>query len=113
MNKEEILKKAREENKGADEVERAAVKVAATVSLVVGACACLILSLIDECVLKTTVIARTCWIIYDIMLATYAWVRAIKQKQKLFWILAPSITVSGILMINSLFWYLYLIEKYA
>ena len=41
MNKDEILKRAREENNGVDEVKRVVERDAATTSRVVGAFACL------------------------------------------------------------------------
>ena len=63
MNKEEILKRAREENKGVDEVKRAAENEAAKISMAIGLAACMLLNLLDAVYLETDVIGEACWII--------------------------------------------------
>lgn len=103
MNKEEILKRAREENKGVDEVKRATEREAATISRVTGACACLFFTLIDRVVLKTGVINEICWIIYGIMVTTDAWVYAVNLKQKRYWFLALLGTAGCAILITMLF----------
>ena len=103
MNKEEILKKAREENQGVDEVLRATEREAAKMSRVVGACACLFFTLMDRLVLKTGVINEICWILYGIMVTTYAWVYAINLKQKRYWMLSLLGTAGCAALIAMLF----------
>ena len=103
MNKEEILKKAREEHQGVDEVKRAVEREAATTSRVVGACACLFFTLMDRLVLKTGVINEICWILYGIMVTTDAWVYAINLKQKRYWMLSLLGTAGCAALIAMLF----------
>ena len=103
MNKEEILKKAREENQGVDEVQRATEREAAKMSRVVGACACLFFTLMDRLVLKTGVINEICWILYGIMVTTDAWVYAINLKQKRYWMLSLLGTAGCAALIAMLF----------
>ena len=103
MNKEEILKKAREENQGVDEVKRATEREAAKMSRVVGACACLFFTLMDRLVLKTGVINEICWILYGIMVTTDAWVYAINLKQKRYWLLSLLGTAGCAALIAMLF----------
>lgn len=88
MNKDEVLKLAREENKGVDEVKRAVEREAAATSRVVGAFACLFFTFMDRLVFKTDVINQICWIIYGTMVTTDAWVYAVKLKKKGYWLLA-------------------------
>ena len=103
MNKEEILKKAREENQGVDEVQRATEREAAKMSRVVRACACLFFTLMDRLVLKTGVINEICWILYGIMVTTDAWVYAINLKQKRYWMLSLLGTAGCAALIAMLF----------
>ena len=103
MNKEEILKKAREENQGVDEVQRATEREAAKMSRVVGACACLFFTLMDRLVLKTGVINEICWILYGIMVTTDAWVYAINLKRKRYWLLSLLGTAGCAALIAMLF----------
>ncbi len=82
MNKDEILRKAREENKGVDEVKRAAEKESAKISLAIGAAVCMLMNLLDALFLHTDVIGDTCWIIYGTMTASQLWVEGICLKKK-------------------------------
>ena len=103
MNKEEILKKAREEKQGVDEVQRATEREAAKMARVVGACACLFFTLMDRLVLKTGVINEICWILYGIMVTTDAWVYAINLKQQRYWLLSLLGTAGCAALIAMLF----------
>ena len=103
MNKEEILRKAREENKGIDEVKRAAEREAATISRVTGALACLFFTFMDRLVFKTDVINQICWIIYGTMVTTDALVYAVKLKKKIYWLLALLGTAGCAALIAMLF----------
>lgn len=104
MDKEEILKKAREENQGVDEVKRAAEREASQASRVVGAFACLFFTTMDRLVFKTDVINQVCWIIYGTMVTTDAWVYAVKLKEKKgFWLLALLGTAGCAALIATLF----------
>ena len=103
MNKDEILKRAREENKGVDEVKRAAESKAAQISMAVGAAACMLLNLFDRLFLQTDVIGDACWIIYGIMIATNLWVQGISLKRKGYVIGAFLTTVFSILLTVFLF----------
>ena len=103
MNKEEILRKAREENKGVDEVKRVVEREAATTSRVVGAFACLFFTFMDRLVLKTGVINEICWIIYGVMVTTDAWVYAVELKKKGYWLLALLGTAGCAALIAMLF----------
>ena len=82
MNKEEILKRAREENKGVDEVKHAAESKAAKISMAVGGAVCMLLNLLDRLFLHTDVIGDTCWIIYGIMVSSNLLVQGIYLKKK-------------------------------
>ena len=103
MNREEILKKAQKENNGVDEVKRATEREAATISRVMGACACLFFTFMDRVVLKTGVINEICWIIYGIMVTTDTWVYAVNLKQKRYWLLALLGTAGCAILITMLF----------
>ena len=82
MNKDEILRKAREENRGVDEVTQAAKTEAAKISMAVGGAACMLLNFLDRLFLHTDVIGDTCWIIYGIMVSTSLLVQGICLKKK-------------------------------
>ena len=58
MNKEEILKRARTENAGVDEVKRDAEAAAAQISHAVGLAMCMLLNLLDSLFLQTDVIGE-------------------------------------------------------
>ena len=103
MNKDEILKRAREENNGVDEVKRVVERDAATTSRVVGAFACLFFTIMDRLVFKTDVINQICWIIYGTMVTTDAWVYAVKLKKKGYWLLALLGTAGCAALIAMLF----------
>ena len=76
MNKEEILKRARKENNGVDEVKRAAENEAAKISIAIGLAACMLLNLLDVFILNTEAIGEACWIIYGTMITSRLWVYA-------------------------------------
>ena len=82
MNKDEILKRAREENKGVDAVLQEARTEGAKFSMAVGAAACMLLNFLDHIFLHTDVIGDTCWIIYGIMVSTSLLVQGIYLKKK-------------------------------
>ena len=103
MNKEEILKKAREENQGVDEVLRATERDAAKMSRVVGACACAFFTLMDKLVFRTGAISDICWIIYGIMITTDMWVYTANLKQKRYLTLALLGTLGCAILIAVLF----------
>ena len=103
MNKEEILKRAREENKGVDEVKRAIESKAAKISMAVGGAVCMLLNLMDVLFLHTDVVGDTCWIIYIAMLSSYFWVGGITMKQKVFLVAASFGTLFAILLTVFLF----------
>ena len=103
MNKEEILKRARDENNGVDEVKRVVERDAATTSRVVGAFACLFFTFMDRLFFKTDVINQICWIIYGTMVTTDAWVYAVKLKKKRYWLLALLGTAGCATLIAMLF----------
>ena len=84
MNKEEILKRAREENNGVDAVLQEAKTEGAKISMAVGAAACMLLNLLDSLFLHTDVIGDTCWIIYGIMVSTNLLVQGICLKKKAY-----------------------------
>ena len=82
MNKDEILKRAREENKGVDAVLQEVEMKGAKISMAVGAAACILLNFLDHLFLHTDVIGETCWIIYGIMISTLLLVHGIYLKKK-------------------------------
>ena len=98
MNKEEILKRAREENKGVDEVKRAAENEAAKISMAIGLAACMLLNLLDAVYLETDVIGEACWIIYGTMITSRLWVEGISLKKTGYLIGAIVTTVFVILL---------------
>ena len=104
MNKEEILKKARSENNGVDEVERSAQARATIISQAAGLCACMLFSFMDNVFLETGVVDSVCWILYGIMVSSNLWVRASILKKKGYFIGAALTTVFVILL--SVFFFL-------
>ncbi len=103
MNKEEILKRAREDNKGVDEVKLAAENEAGRVSVAIGAAVCMLLNLLDRVYLQTDVIGDVCWIIYGAMISSRLWVEGLYMKKKSY-ILGGALTaVFVILLIVFLF----------
>ena len=103
MNKEEILKRAREENKGVDAVLQKAKTEGAKISMAVGAAACMLLNFLDRIFLHTDVIGDTCWIIYGIMITTDMWVYTANLKQKRYLTLALLGTLGCAILIAVLF----------
>ncbi len=103
MNKDDILKRAREENKGVDEVKRAAENEAAKISMAIGAAACMLLNLLDCLFLQTDVIGDTCWIIYGTMISSRLWVEGICLKKTSYLIGGALTTVFVILLSVFLF----------
>ena len=68
MNRDEILKMSRKENKGKlDERERAAFGKASRVGMLVGAIVCVILILVSEFVLNAPELALAGWMVYFVM----------------------------------------------
>ena len=103
MNKDEILRKAREENRGVDEVTQAAKTEAAKISMAVGGAACMLLNFLDRIFLHTDVIGDTCWIIYGIMASTSLLVQGIYLKKKSYLIGSVFTAVFVILLAVFLF----------
>lgn len=103
MNKEEILRKAREENKGVDEVKRAVENDAARISMAIGLAACMLLNLLDSVFLQTDVIGEACWIIYGTMISSRLWVYAVDLKKAGYWAGAVATTLFVILLTVFLF----------
>ena len=103
MNKEDILKRAREDNKGVDEVKRAVEKEAAKISMAIGLAACMLLNLLDAVYLETDVIGEVCWIIYGTMISSRLWVEGIYMKKTGYSIGAVITTVFVILLSVFLF----------
>ena len=103
MNKEEILQRAREENKGVDAVLQKAKTEGAKISMAVGAAACMLLNFLDHIFLHTDVIGDTCWIIYGSMIASKVWVEGIALKKKGYVIAAVCTTAFVILLAVFLF----------
>lgn len=103
MNKEEILRRAREENKGVDEVKRSVENDAARISAAIGAAVCMLLNLLDRLILHSDVVGDTCWIIYGSMITSRLWVEGIALKKKGYVIGAICTTVFVILLAVFLF----------
>ncbi len=103
MNKEEILKKAREENNGVDEVKRSVENEAAKLSLSVGLAVCMLLNLFDTIFFKTDVIGEACWIIYGSLVTSRLWVYAVELKKKWYYVGAVVTTIFVILLVVFLF----------
>ena len=103
MNKEEILRRAREENKGVDEVKRAVENDAARISMAIGAAVCMLLNLLDHLILHSDIVGDTCWIIYGSMVTSRLWVEGIALKKKGYVVAAICTTVFVILLAVFLF----------
>lgn len=101
MNKDEILKRAREENKGVDAVLQEAKTEAAKISMAVGAAACMLLNLIDRLFLHANVIGDTCWIIYGIMVSTSLLVQGIYLRKKSY--LVGSVLTAAFVILLTVF----------
>ena len=82
MDKDEILKRAREENNGVDAVLQEAKTEGAKISMAVGAAACMLMNFLDRIFLHTDMIGDTCWIIYGIMVSTSLLVQGLYLKKK-------------------------------
>lgn len=80
MNKDEILKKSRKENKNRDLAEISVVIQAGNIASRVGACVCCLLSVITLWI--TEVFLCSPWIIYFSILGTNYLVRFVKVKRK-------------------------------
>ena len=103
MNKEEILKRAREENNGIDEVKCAAENDAAKISTAIGLAACMLLNFLDSIILHTDVIGKACWIIYGMIVASRLWAYASSLKKIGYFIGAIMTTAFTILLFVFLF----------
>ena len=103
MNKEEILKRAREENKGVDAVKCAAENEAAKISLAIGLAVCMLLNFLDSILLHTDAIGDACWIIYGTMVTSRLWVYAGCLKKIGYFIGAGITTVFTVLLLVFLF----------
>ena len=103
MNKDEILKKARTENAGIDEVRRAAEADAARLAYAVGGCICMLLNCMDSFLFDTGIVSSVCWIIYGSMISTSLWVQGAMLKNKLYLIGAVATTLFVILLTVFLF----------
>ena len=103
MNKDEILKRAREENNGVDEVKCAAENEAAKISITIGLAVCMLLNFLDSIILHTDVIGETCWIIYGKMIASRLWVYASCLKKVGYFVGAVVTTVFAIILFVFLF----------
>lgn len=99
MNKDEILKRAREENKGVDEVKRAAETEAAKISMAIGGVACMFLNFLDRIFLQTDVIGDTCWIIYGTMISSRLWIEGIYLKKKSY-LFGGALTTAFIILLS-------------
>jgi hypothetical protein len=97
MNKEEILAKSRNENKGADEMEKQAKLQAASVSRAVGFLLCILGAMLDNIFLNNGLIGLMCWTVYWGMQATEGWVLAFGLKIKRNWITAACYTALFVL----------------
>ena len=86
MNKDEILEKARKENKGIDEVQRSVEKDAAKIAMAVSFLVCMLFYWADFYILKTELVGPTCLIIHCVLVAAYMWVFAIRLKKALYFI---------------------------
>ena len=88
MNKDEILAKARTENKGVDEVEQSAHKEASKIAMSAGFLISMLFYWWDSIFLKTEWVGPTCLIMYSFLFAIQQWVLAIRLKKALYLILA-------------------------
>ena len=80
MQKEEILKKSRDENKNKDFVDLEISAQAGNIAGRVGACVCCLISLVSYWVIDTLLLSP--WIIYFSILGTHYLVKFIKIKKK-------------------------------
>ena len=99
MNKDEILKRAREENNGVDAVLQEARTEGAKISMAVGAAACMLLNFLDRLFLHTDVIGDTCWIIYGIMVSTSLLVQGIYLKKKSY-LIGSAFTAAFVILLT-------------
>ena len=99
MNKEEILQKARQENKGKDEVFQTTNRLAGKVSQLVGLCACLLFQFLEMIFLQTDIIGKICFSIWCIMWAAQSWVYVFRwnQKKRLYLISAIGCSIVGMI----------------
>ena len=88
MDKDEILKKSQQENKGKlDECEAAAFGKASRVGMLVGALLCVVLVLVSEFVLNSPALALAGWMVYFAMQGSSNMVlfKQLKTRSKLIY----------------------------
>ena len=93
MNKEEILRRARSDNNGVDEVAQSVERKANSISQSVGLFACALLYFLDSVFLHTTIIGSVSCFLYFAMTSTRFWVIGIQLKKPSLIILAIFDTV--------------------
>lgn len=93
MNRDEILAKSRNENKGADEMAKQVKLKAASVSRAVGFFLCCIGALVANLLDLSIVVALVCWMVYWGMLAAEGWVLAAGLKTRWGWLGALANTI--------------------
>lgn len=86
MNRDEILAKSRNENKGADEMAKQVQLKAASVSRAVGFSLCCIGALIANLMDLSVIVSLACWMIYWGMLAAEGWILVAGLKTKWGWL---------------------------
>ncbi len=86
MNKEDILKASRKENKNRDLAELEAVLHAGSIASAVGALVCAVVSILGSQIARMMLYSP--WVIYFSIMATNWLVRAVKLKKKTDWLLA-------------------------
>ncbi len=86
MNKEDILKASRKENKNRDLAELEAARLAGSIASAVGATVCCVISILGSQIAR--IMLYSPWMIYFSIMGTNWLVRAIKLKRKSDWLMA-------------------------
>ncbi len=95
MNKDDILKASRKENKNKDLAELEIMRHAGSISGSVGVMVCFMISLLSSILADVTLFSP--WMIYFSIVGTNWLVRAIKTKTKSNWVIAVMFLVLAVL----------------
>lgn len=102
MNKYDILKKSREENKNGDERERLIRKGIATPTLIAMGVISVILMLLEKVYLETELLSNSLVVLFVVATAVQQWYMLLVVKQKFYIFSGILFTINSIIVIRDL-----------
>ena len=102
MNKYDILKKSREENKNGDERERLIRKGIATPTLIAMGVIGVILMLLEKVYLETELLSNSLVVLFVVATAVQQWYMLLVVKQKFYIFSGILLTINSIIVIRDL-----------